>query len=663
MKSKILELREKLNRLNHEYYVLDTPSVSDAEYDALMKELVKLESENPQYDDPFSPSKRVGGGISEEFKKIEHEYPMLSLGNAFDESDLVSFDRKIREFTGLDSIEYTCELKIDGLAMNLNYSNCRLVYAATRGDGVIGEDVTSNILTIRSVPATVNDKNHLVVRGEVFMNKKTLQRLNLDREANDEPLFANARNAAAGSIRQLDQSIALKRNLDAFWYYLVNAADLGIKRHSESLDFLENLGFKVNKERRLCKGILEILEYVNEYSQKRHNLDYDIDGIVIKVDDLSLYKKIGYTAKTPKWSIAFKFPPEEVQTKLLDIIYSVGRTGRITPNAILEPVKVAGSTVRRATLNNEDFITDKGLMVGDTVIIRKAGDIIPEIVRPIIELRTGGEKPFAWINECPICGTKLVKGEAQHFCPNQNCPARVVNSLIYFASRNAMDIEGLGDKICEQFYEEGYLSDIPSIYALAKHKDDILALDGWSYLSFENLMTAIQKSKMNSMDKLLNGFGIEQIGEKMSRSLAKMFRDLDSLSRVTHDELIAIKDVGPVAANNLVAFFSDSNNIDMIEKLREYGLNFNFKQKHSMHLSQTFVGKTVVLTGSFASMGRREATTLLEDLGARVSGSVSKLTDFVIYGSDAGSKLEKANSLGVKILSENELIDILEKEK
>lgn len=658
-KRRIAELRNTLNRYNYEYYVLDTPSVSDAEYDILMQELMKLERDNPDLDDPLSPSKRVGGGLTTAFPKIPHEYPMLSLGNAFNEADLLDFDRKVREATGLKEITYTAELKIDGLAMNLDYRQGRLHYATTRGDGVIGEDVSTNIMTIRSIPITLDDARHLVVRGEIFMAKSVLQELNDERLNNGETLFANARNAAAGSIRQLDSGIAAQRKLDGFWYYLVNAKELGIQTHSGALDFLEQQGFKVNPERLLCQGIQPVLAYVRKYSEKRHSLVYDIDGIVIKVDNLDLYDRIGYTAKTPKWAIAFKFPPEEMKTKLLDIVYSVGRTGKITPNAVLEPVQIAGSMVRRATLNNMDFILEKGLMVGDYVMVRKAGDIIPEVVRPLVELRDGSQIPYKMITDCPVCGTKLEKGEVIHFCPNPQCPARKANALIFFASRKAMDIEGLGEKNCEFLLAKGLLDDIPSIYNLHQHKDTLLIQDGWSDLSVNNLLMAIEESKKNSLEKLLNGLGIELIGEKTARVLARIYKDLTVIMNLTYDDLLALKDFGPESARSLVDYFQNPENKALINKLQEAGVNFQYIQETGINNQSVFFGKTVVLTGTLEIMGRKEATVYLENLGANVSGSVSKNTDYVIYGSEAGSKLDKAIALGIKTMDETEFLGLL----
>ena len=474
VEERINELRKLLEKYNYEYYVLDNSSVSDAEFDRLMQELIMLETEHPEFQSPLSPSQRVGGLVQDEFKKVTHKRMMLSLANAFNEDDLRNFDKKIREVTGLDKVTYMAEMKIDGLGMSLVYHK-NLIYAATRGDGTEGEDVTANVITIKSVPSHIDLDGDFEIRGEVFMPKKSLQKLNEEREKNGEPLFANARNAAAGSIRQLDSAVAASRGLDAFWYYFVNAKDFGIRYHSEALKKADELGFKTNKERRICKGIDEVIDYINEYTEKRPSLPYDIDGIVIKVDDMSLYDKLGYTAKTPRWAIAYKFPPEEVITKLLDIIYTVGRTGKITPNAVLEPVRVAGSTVQRATLHNEDFIKEKDLKVGDYVVIRKAGDVIPEVVRVVLERRDGTEQEYKMIDRCPVCGGELTRVDAMHFCTNPNCDAKMIEQIIHFASKDAMDIEGLGEKVCEQFFNQGFIRNVQDIYELYNHRDEIIA--------------------------------------------------------------------------------------------------------------------------------------------------------------------------------------------
>ncbi len=657
-KDRTKEITALLEKYNYEYYVLDNPSVSDAEYDRLMQELIAIEKEHPELISPLSPTQRVGGQVQDEFKKVTHQRMMLSLANAFNEDDLYDFDRKVREVIGGDKVTYMAEMKIDGLGMSLVY-NKNLLYAATRGDGTVGEDVTSNVITIKSIPSHIDVEGDLEIRGEVFMPKKSLNKLNEEREKNGEPLFANARNAAAGSVRQLDSSIAASRGLDAFWYYFVNARDFGIRYHSESLDFADKLGFKTNKERRLCHGIDEVIEYIKEYTIKRPDLPYDIDGVVIKVDDMNLYDKLGYTAKTPRWAIAYKFPPEEVITKLTDIIFTVGRTGKITPNAVLEPVRVAGSTVQRATLHNEDFINEKGLMIGDYVVLRKAGDVIPEVVRPVIERRDGTQIPFQMINNCPECGLPLIKKDAMHFCVNPQCPAKQIESIIHFASKDAMDIEGMGEKVVEQFFNQGFFTNIAEIYQLADHRDEVIALDGWQSKSIDNLIDAINKSKKNSVEKLLFGLGIKEVGAKMAKTLSRIYGSLDALAQTTEEELLEIPDVGPVVAKSIVNWFASEHNKELIEALRIQDLNFRFLGSTSKAANSYFSGKTVVLTGTLDSMGRKEATDILENLGAKVTGSVSKATDAVVAGHDAGSKLDKAQALGITVLSESEFLELI----
>lgn len=652
-KERALEITNLLEKYNYEYYVLDNPSVTDAEYDRLMQELIALEKAFPELASPLSPTQRVGGLVQEQFKKVTHQRSMLSLANAFNEDDLRDFDQKVRDVVGTDKIIYMTEMKIDGLGMSLVY-NKKLVYAATRGDGVEGEDVTANVITIKSIPTRIDLDGDFEVRGEVFMPKKSLLKLNEERKNNGEPLFANARNAAAGSVRQLDSGIAATRGLDAFWYYFVNAKDFGVRYHSEALNMVSKLGFKTNPERRLCHGIDEVIDYIKEYAQKRSSLSYDIDGIVIKVDDMSLYNKLGYTAKTPRWAIAYKFPPEEVVTKLTDIIYTVGRTGKVTPNAVLEPVRVAGSTVQRATLHNEDFIIEKHLMVGDYVVLRKAGDVIPEVVRVLIEKRDGTQTPYKMIENCPVCGSKLVKKDAMHFCTNHSCDARQVEAIIHFASRDAMDIDGLGEKVAEQFFNQNFLHYINDIYSLFNYRDEIINLDGWQAKSIDNLLKAIEVSKSNSLEKILFGLGIKEIGAKMAKTLAKKYEHIDNLIKATEEELLEIPDIGPVVAHSLVDWFSNENNLQIIDSLKEHGLNFAYIASNTQAANSFFSGKTVVLTGTLSFIGRKEATELLENLGAKVTSSVSKATDVVVAGTEAGSKLDKANSLGITVLSEDE---------
>ena len=660
-KDRAEEITRLLEQYNYEYYVLDNPSVPDSEYDRLINELIAIEKEHPELITPFSPTQRVGGKVLDEFKKIKHKRMMLSLANAFNEKDLRDFDQRVRDIIHVDKVEYMCEMKIDGLAMSLDYVDGKLNYAATRGDGNEGEDVTNNVLTIRSIPTKVKLTKPFEVRGEVYMSKKVLNELNEARERNGEPLLANARNAAAGSIRQLDSSIAASRKLEAFWYYLVNADELEFKRHSDALDYIESIGFRTNKERRICNGIDAVIDYIAEYTEKRPNLAYDIDGIVIKVNDISKYSVLGYTAKTPRWAIAYKFPPEEVVTKLEDIIFTVGRTGKITPNAVIKPTKVAGSTVQRATLHNEDFVIEKGLKIGDYIVLRKAGDVIPEVVRPLPEKRDGSERDFIMIDKCPVCGAPLVKKDAMHYCVSPTCPARRIEGMIHFSSRDAMDIETMGEKAVEQFFNEGFIDSIPSIYDLENHRDEIMSIEGWSKKSVDNLIDAIDKSKENSLEKLLFGLGIKEVGAKMAKILAKRYLNLDALMNVNEEELQRIPDVGPISAKSICDYFANEENKALIEKLREHGLNFSFLGQVNVDNNSPFFGKTVVLTGTLSKYGRKEATEMLENLGAKVAGSVSKKTDLVIFGVEAGSKLDKAHELGIKTIDEEEFEELLQK--
>ncbi len=662
-KERVLELTKLLEQYNHEYYVLDNPSVSDAEYDRLITELILLEEKNPELKSPFSPTQRVGGKVLSEFEKITHKRSMLSLANAFNEQDIRDFDRKVKEALGISSVNYVCEMKIDGLAISLDYVDGKLNYAVTRGDGTVGENVTHNLVTIKSIPMQIKEAGNLEIRGEVFMPKASLIELNRVRKEKGEPLLANARNAAAGSIRQLDSKIAASRKLDAYWYYFVNATDFGIKKHSEALSYLEKLGFKTNKERRLCKDIDEVIAYVDEYHNKRNSLPYDIDGIVIKVDNLNYYNELGYTAKTPRWAIAYKFPPEEVTTRLIDIVFTVGRTGKITPNAVLEPVRVAGSLVQRATLHNEDFIYDKKLKIGDFVTLRKAGDVIPEVVRPLMERRDDQVRDFKMIDNCPVCDSKLEKVEAMHFCRNPHCPAKQIEGIIHYASRDAMDIDGMGEKVVEQFFNQKFITSIADIYRLENHRSEIVEIDGWSDKSIDNLLSAIEKSKSHSLEKLLFGLGIKEVGEKMAKVLARRFHSLDSFKELSIEDLLLVDDVGPVVAKSIYDYFHSEQSLSLIDDLRQNGLNMEYLGQDVMSKSSPFYGKTIVLTGTMIKYGRKEATTILENLGAKVAGSVSKLTDIVIYGSEAGSKLDKAQALGVQIMDEEEFLRLLQNEE
>lgn len=648
---RILELRSILDRLAYEYYVLDQPSMSDQEYDRYYQELVALEDEFPQYRDPNSITQRVGGVVLDAFTKVEHKRTMLSLGNAFNLEDLHAFDERVREV--VPNARYVVELKIDGLAMSLIYRDGRFVQALTRGDGVVGEDVTHNVKTIPSIPMHISLQGEVEVRGEVYMPNASFQMLNEEREKNGEELFANPRNAAAGSIRQLDSSVAAKRKLDAFWYYFVNAQEYDIHSHEEALQKMSEMHLRVNPLRKVCERIDEVWQFIEEITEQRNDLPYAIDGMVIKVDDLDAQNRLGSTVKVPRWAIAYKFPAEEVITKLLDIVVTVGRTGRITPNAVLEPVRVAGTTVSAAQLHNEDMIKEKDIRIHDDVVVRKAGDIIPEVVRPLLERRNDTQAVYHFPTHCPICGSELVRfpEEAAHYCINQDCPARVVESMIHFASRDAMDIDTLGDKKVEFFHKQGFLNTIEDIYCLKEYRQELIDLEGFKEKSVDKLLDAIEDSKQNPLEDLIYGLGIRQVGKKAARVLAKHFLSMDALMAANEEELVAIKDIGQITAESITAFFHEPKNMELIAHLKGYGLRMDTEAEQIQESS--FSGKTIVLTGTLTQMTRNDAKALLESLGANVSGSVSKKTDLVIYGEAAGSKLTKANSLGVMTMDED----------
>lgn len=661
-KLRIQELTELLERYNYEYYVLNASSVSDAEFDRLMQELEMLENMYPELKMKNSPTQRVGGMVQSEFKKIPHKRQMLSLGDVFNEDELRDFDRKVHDGMGVSGdILYMGEAKIDGLGMSLIYQNGELQYAVTRGDGEVGEDVTANVITIRSIPMRVKEMRPFEVRGEVYMPKASFEELNRRQEAMGKPLFANARNAAAGSIRNLDSSVAASRKLEAYWYYLVNARELGIHSHAESLRFLDELGFRTNHERKSLHGIGEVLSYMEDMAKKRDSLDYDIDGLVYKVDDLDTYDKIGYTAKVPKWAIAYKFPPEEATTRLLDIVLTIGRTGRVTPNAILEPVRVDGSTVQRATLNNEEFVKAKGLMINDIISLHKAADVIPEVTGPILSARDGTQIPWVMPEKCPICQENLSKVGGLHYCLNPHCESRKIGSIVHFASRDAMDIDGMGEAVVEEFFAEGFWHDIADIYNIADHKDEIKALDGWSDKSINSLIDAIEKSKEQSLERLLFGLGIKEVGSKLSKTLAKRFKNLEAFYDLTVEDFLLVPDVGPVAANSIYEYFHDASNLEMLMRLKFQGLNFEYLGKDTIDVNSFFYGKTIVLTGTLVKYTREEMTDILEGIGAKCAGSVSKKTDLVIAGPGAGSKLAKAQELGIEVIDEEEALSHLAK--
>ncbi|MCR2823424.1 NAD-dependent DNA ligase LigA [Lederbergia panacisoli] len=650
-----------LNQYNYEYHVLDNPSIPDAEYDNLMRQLIKLEEEYPEYITPDSPTRRVGGEALSSFEKVRHNTQMLSLANAFSEEDLRDFDRRIRQATE-DQFSYICELKIDGLAVSLRYVDGLFMQGATRGDGTIGEDITANLRTIRSVPLRLTEPYTLEVRGEAYMPKKSFLKLNKDREENGEVLFANPRNAAAGSLRQLDPRIAASRNLDLFLYGIGDYGTTGVTSHSGGLDLLEQLGLKVNKERRKCESIEEVIEYIYKWTEDRPKLDYEIDGIVIKVDSIDLQEQLGSTARTPRWAIAYKFPAEEVVTKLIDIELSVGRTGVITPTAILEPVRVAGTTVQRASLHNEDLIREKDIRLNDYVVIKKAGDIIPEVVNVLAERRSGEENPFHMPTHCPECDSELVRleGEVALRCINPTCPAQRREGLIHFVSRNAMNIEGLGEKVIGQLFSLQLVRDPADIYFLTK--DQLLNMERMGEKSATNLINAIQASKANSLEKLLFGLGIRHVGEKAAKTLAEHFETIEKLASATQEELLNVEEVGGKMADAIATFFENEEFELLISKLKDAGVNMEYlgmKRSDTENIDSYFNGKTVVLTGKLEKMARNEVKEIIESLGGKVSGSVSKKTDLVIAGEDAGSKLTKAEELGIEVWDEERLLEEL----
>jgi DNA ligase (NAD+) len=660
---RVKELQNLLNQYNYQYHVQDKPSVPDAEYDLLLKELVELEQQFPQFQTEDSPTQRVGGMVLESFKKVEHRTPMLSLGNAFNEADLKDFDRRVRGLVG-DDFSYVCELKIDGLAVSLRYEDGLFIQGATRGDGTIGEDITSNLKTIKSIPLKLTEPVTLEVRGEAFMPKKSFEALNKIKEENGEELAANPRNAAAGSLRQLDPKIAASRNLDVYLYSIADVGATGVTSHSEGLDYLEKLGFKTNQERRKFSKIEDVIDFVQGWGEKRPHLPYEIDGMVIKVDSLEQQVELGTTAKSPRWAIAYKFPAEEVVTILKDIELSVGRTGVVTPTAILEPVKVAGTTVQRASLHNEDLIREKDIKIGDYVVIKKAGDIIPEVVNVLPERRTGEEKEFSMPSHCPECESELVRLEEEVAlrCINPKCPAQIREGLIHFVSRTAMNIDGLGEKVISQLFQEKLIKDVADLYKLTS--EQLNRLERMGEKSVTNLLTAIEASKQNSLEKLLFGLGIRHVGAKAAKTLSQQFETMDRLAMATQEDLTAVNEIGEKMADSIVTYFANEEVHELMAELKTAGVNMDYKGPKPVSVADSdsfFAGKTVVLTGKYEQLSRNEAKDKLEALGAKVAGSVSKKTDLVVAGEDAGSKLTKAQELGIEIWNEEQLLEEFQK--
>lgn len=658
MQERILQLVKILNEANYNYHVLDNPTITDQEYDKYLKELYSLEEKYPEYICEDSPTKKIGGEVLEKFAKVVHEKPMMSLSNVFSDEELEQFDNRIRK-EGINP-KYVCELKIDGLSVSIKYKNGLFVSAATRGDGLVGEDITNNVRTIKTVPLKLTEKIDIEVRGEIFMSRDTLIKLNLEREQNGETVFKNCRNAAAGSIRQLDSSIASKRNLEVFIYHLPNPQDYQIKTHYESLEFMKKLGFRINENNLLVENIEGVIKYINDKSTIRDSLPYDIDGVVIKLNSLADQTKLGNTIRYPKWATAYKFPALESYTKLLDIKFTVGRTGQVVPNAILEPVVVMGTTISKTTLHNEDFVKELGLKIGDIVGIKKAGDVIPEVVSVLEERRDGLEKDFVMAKTCPICNSLLVRkdNESAHYCINPTCDAKKIEGLIHYASRDAMNIIGLGDRIIEDFYNFGYLKKLSDFYHLDKISDELKQLEGFGDKSISNLLDEIENSKHNSLERLLFGLGIRHVGKKTAKILAIKYRHIDHLMKATIDELNSIVDIGEIIANSAYEYFQQKENIQLIDELKELGLNMEYLG--TIKETEEFSQKTFVITGTL-SIDRESLKEQIESLGGKVSNSVSKKTNYVVVGDKPGSKYDKALKLAIPILNETEIMNLINK--
>ena len=656
IKERIIYLTNLLHRYNYEYYVLDNPSVEDVEYDSLMRELEQLEKQYPEYASENSPTKKVGDYLKNDLDEVTHLNPMLSLANAFSYDELREFDEKIRK--EVNNFTYNVELKIDGIASTIHYENGLLVLGATRGNGTTGENITQNVLMINTLPKILTQPVNVEVRGEVYMSNEVFERINKERQSQNLQLLANPRNAAGGSLRQLDPNITKQRSLDHFAYTLVEPEKHNIHSQSDAMLYMKKLGFNINPHYRHCQNIEEVIEYIEEYKDKRKELEYATDGIVIKVNEFDLYDLIGYTVKTPKWAIAYKFPAEIVTTRLNNIIFTVGRTGIITPNAVLDPVYIAGTVVSRATLNNEEFIISRDIRIGDYVRVRKAGEIIPEVVEVDLSRRESDLIPFKMIDRCPICSSKLIKelNEAEHYCKNPECGGRILEGIIHFASRVAMDIEGLGEKQIEQLYSLGYLKDASDIYLLKNYQEELLQLERFGKQKVTNLINAIEKSKNQTLDKFIFGLGIRFVGAKVAKILAKKYKSIDNLRNAEVEELIDIYDIGEAIAKSIIEYFNNPKNQILLAKFKEYGIDPIMEDSSS---GKTFLGMTVVLTGKLETMSREEASEIIENLGGQTASSVSKNTSLVIAGPKAGSKLTKAQSLGIRIITEQEFLEMI----
>lgn len=654
---KIEELREKIRYHNYRYYVLDDPTVSDAEYDRLMRDLIELEEKYPRCITPYSPTQRVGIEPVSKFTTVKHITPMLSLANAFSTEELIAFNQRIKKLIPQQKLEYVVELKIDGLAIALVYENGIFIRGATRGDGVTGEEITSNLRTIKTIPLKLFGEDilpHFEVYGEVYMKKSDFKKLNEERIKKGESLFANPRNAAAGSARQLDPRITAQRHLDTFIYRATFPEGNNFNTHIEVLNYLKKIGFKVNPHIKLCQDIEEAINYCQKWIEKKEELDYEIDGMVIKVSSLKMREELGSTTRSPRWAIAYKFPAQQVTTKVQDIIVQVGRTGALTPVAVLDPVRISGSVVQRATLHNEDEIRRKDLRIGDIVLIQKAGEVIPEVVKVIKEKRTGKEREFVMPSQCPICGAKVFKpeGEVVSRCNSLTCPAQIKERIRHFASRNAMDIEGLGPAIIDQLVEKGLIKDISNLYFLKR--SDLISLERLSDKSVDNLLDAIEKSKKKSLANLIYGLGIRYVGVHTSEVITRYYSTLDKFNKARLEELIEINEIGPKIAESIILFFKEKENLAIIERLRSIGLNFSQEEEkmRKEKVARILAGKQFVLTGTLKDFTRTQAKKIIIELGGRVTGSVSKKTDYVVAGEEPGSKYERAKKLGVSIISE-----------
>ncbi len=659
VQKKIQELIDLINYHNEKYYNQDSPEIEDFEYDNLMKELIQLEEANPELKRNDSPSNRVGGKPLDKFEQVVHKIPMLSLSNGYSWEDLRDFDSRVRESVGED-VEYVVEFKIDGLSVGLNYKNGVFESGATRGNGIVGEDVSKNIMTIKNIPLKINEKGELTVRGEVYISKCDFEQINKIQEENDQSLYANPRNLAAGSLRQLDSKLTAKRPLDIFIFNLEDINSNDFKTHSESLEYLKSLGFFVSPNFKVFKSMDEIIEHIKYWTDHREDLDFGIDGMVIKVNNLAQREQMGYTAKSPRWAIAYKFPAERKETKLLDIIVEVGRTGTITPTAVLEPIRLAGTTVSRATLHNEDYIKEKDIKINDIVLVQKAGDIIPQVVEVIKDKRTGDEIEFNMPEKCPVCGEPTIRleGEAAVKCINISCPAQIRRGIIHFASREAMNIDGLGESIITLLLKENLISNISDLYYLKK--EQVSSLERMGDKSATNLINAINKSKENDLWRLINGLGIKLIGTKAAKVLANEFKDLDKLINATEDELVNLDEFGKTMADSVIEFFKEEKNLAVIENLKSVGVNTKLIESDNEKIPKIFDKMKIVLTGTLPTLKRNDAKDLIEKRGGKVTSSVSKSTSFVLAGEEAGSKLTKANDLGIKVIEEEKFLQLIE---